>query len=149
MDPATLALIGLGLYVLFKGQKKKGASPGPRLLVKFDCSGWDLDDGWLETVAQRRWAAFLENQWPNPLNPPETESPDWTRMILNGSLPKNCRLPPDVNVQIDNPTAPNYWDGPEAMLTLFQHIHDFVQDAAERWIRSGGTDNRFVPKGSE
>lgn len=149
MDPVTLALIGLGLYFALKEPKRKGAPPGPRLVVKPDCSGWDLDDAWLETVAQRRWAAFLKSQWPNPLSPPKTNSADWTKMILNGVIPKNCRLPPNVNVQIDNPSAPNYWDGPESMLTLFQHIHDFVQNAAERWIRSAGTDKRFVPKGSE
>lgn len=163
MEPITLlALAGLAYVVLGSKKKKtrhpmdlgdyKGAEAPPpeaRIQIAADCSSWKLPWEWWET-AQKRWEAYLVQQWTDPsADPPENLNMITKYLLVTKDIGSKCPLPPDATSQTDVPNVPNYWGGPPAMLELFKYVYPYVVEAAARYRGSGGGDIRLITEASK
>lgn len=155
MNPLFLFPIAFGLLGLEKPRRRSTPGPrGPRITI-LECEGWDIPAAWWAKVAQPYWDKSLdrlEASWARrPEEPKGIPVEEIARNLLIPELQRNpptdlgwrCSMPPNTRVQTENPEAPNYWDGPPAILSLLQHITQTIELASTQYFVKG--TRRLMP----
>lgn len=140
-----LIALGLGLAVLGSGKKKKSkkalpaqpppAPPAEDLVIRWDEGQWLMPEGWLEEFATPKVRQIV---FPMHEQNQAFDASVVTYELLQGQtngfpLPPEPEPPEGEFWQADVPNAANYYDGPEAVLGLFYHVRQYVDEALGRW----------------
>lgn len=89
----------------------------PQIVLSQRCDAWDIPDSWWWKVAQPGLELLLE----------QTRDPEGITYALLREEVGKCPLPPSSDVQVDNPAATNFWNGPPPMLYLVHHVKQEVE----------------------
>lgn len=142
----VLIVAGLGLAVFGGGKKSSSkkkklpatpppAPPAEDMVIRWDEGSWLMPEGWLEEYAtpRVRQIVFPLNEANEPFDATVV-----TYELLKGQtngfpLPPSPSPPEGEYWQTDVPNATNFYDGPEAVLGLFYHVREYVDEALGRW----------------